>query len=67
MFRELAKRTGNGIIVQLLWDSLRDSVLVKYRDERTGDRFIADIPKSQALAAFHHPNAYLPANLAAVA
>ena len=67
MLHELAKRNHDGIVVRLLWDSLRDSVVVRYRDERTGDRFVADVPKSQALAAFHHPNVFRPHELAAVA
>jgi hypothetical protein len=67
MQHELAKRSDDGIVVRLLWDSLRDCVIVRYRDERTGDAFTADVPKRQALVAFHHPNAYRPTLLAAVA
>src|SRR5439155_15326708 len=32
-----------------LWDSLRDCD-VRYRDERAGDKFVADVPKSEALS-----------------
>lgn len=60
-------RTRQENVVRLLWDSLRDSVLVRYRDDRSGDRFVAEVPKSQALVAFHHPNAYRPAGLVAAA
>jgi len=60
MKHELAERSDDGIVVRLLWDSLRDSIVVRYRDERTGDTFDADVPKSRALAAFRHPNAYRP-------
>lgn len=62
---ELAKRTQNGIVVRLLWDSLRDRVVVRYRDERSGDSFQADIPRNRALDVFYHPNAYRPALIAA--
>lgn len=55
---ELAKRIEQGITVRLLWDSLHNRVIVRYRDARTGDAFTAEVPKSKALKAFHHPNAY---------
>jgi hypothetical protein len=61
MQRELAERSHAGIVVQLVWDSQRDHVIVRYRDSRTGDAFTADVPRSQALTAFRHPNAYRPA------
>jgi hypothetical protein len=67
MLHELAKRSHDGIVVRLLWDSLRNRVLIRYRDDRSGDSFVTDIPKSEALAAFHHPNAYRPVELAAAA
>jgi hypothetical protein len=67
MLHELAKRHHDGILVRLLWDSGRDAVMVRYRDERTGDRFVTDVPKANALAAFNHPNAFRPAELAAAA
>ena len=67
MLQELAKRNDDGILVRLLWDPLRDRVIVRYRDERTGDAFAADVPKSDALKAFRHPNAYRPACLAPAA
>ena len=60
MQHELAKRIHDGIVVRLVWDALRDRVIVRYRDERTGDAFSADVPKDQALVAFRHPNAYRP-------
>lgn len=60
MSQELAERAEAGIVVRLLWDEPRDQVIVEYRDESTGDQFAVDVPKSQALNAFHHPNAYRP-------
>jgi hypothetical protein len=65
MLYELARRSDNGIIVRLLWDPRGDSVVIIYRDERNEDRFVSEVPKSQALTAFHHPNSYRPAELAA--
>jgi hypothetical protein len=40
-------------------------ILVRYRDLRSGDAFIARPPREQALHAFYHPNAYAPAAEAA--
>ena len=67
MQRELAKRIDQGIVVRILWDSLTDRVIVRYRDERSGDMFAAEVPRDQALDAFHHPNAFRPAFVAAAA
>lgn len=67
MLHELAKRNDHGIVVRLLWDSIRDRVIVRYHDERSGDAFTTDVPKSRALSAFHHPNAFRPACLAPAA
>jgi hypothetical protein len=60
MLYELAKRTQDGLVVRLLWDSLRNQVVLRYRDERSGERFGVDVPNSRALDAFNHPNAYRP-------
>jgi hypothetical protein len=58
VYQELARRDQGGILVRLLWDSPGDRVLVRYRDRQTGDAFAVDVPKSQALTAFQHPNAF---------
>jgi len=58
--RELAQRRQNGLIVRLLWDSIRDCVILRYRDSQSGDCFSAEVPKAHALAAFNHPNVYRP-------
>jgi hypothetical protein len=60
MQHELAERSEAGIVVRLVWDSDADRVIVRYRDLRTGDAFATDVPKSQALAAFRHPNSFRP-------
>jgi hypothetical protein len=58
MTRELAERSHAGIVVRLVWDERLDRVLVRYRDERTGDSWSAGVPHHRALEAFRHPNAY---------
>jgi len=60
MYRELASRLDNGVHVRLFWDVVRDQAIVRYRDRRTGDTFTTRVPKSHALEAFRHPNAYRP-------
>ena len=62
---ELAERRGNGLIVRLLWDSARNQVVLRYRDRDSGDTFVTDVPNPKALTAFHHPNFFRPAALAA--
>jgi hypothetical protein len=60
MVYELAERRQDGLIVRLLWDSLRDAVILRYRDRTGGDAFVTEVPRAQALTAFNHPNAYRP-------
>lgn len=56
--RELARRTGDGVDVALLWDAGTDRVFVVVDDERRGERFRIAVGNSNALDAFHHPYAY---------
>lgn len=63
--QELASRSESGILVRLLWDAARGQAVIRYRDRRTGDSFVADVPNQRALEAFQHPNAYRPVGLAA--
>jgi hypothetical protein len=56
--RELDRRTGDGIVVTLLWDSVTGRVSVALDDTRAGDAYEFEIPAHEALAAFHHPYAY---------
>ena len=58
MSHELAERTDGGIVVRLLWSSEEDAVHVEYFDLRTGDAFTSRVPKTEAMSAFRHPNAY---------
>jgi len=59
MVYELAARNESGVTVRLLWDSARNQVVLRYRDER-GDLFVTDVPNESALTAYNHPNAYRP-------
>jgi hypothetical protein len=63
--RELARRNESGILVRLLWDAARGQTVIRYRDRRSGDSFVADVPNRRALEAFRHPNAYRPVRLSA--
>jgi hypothetical protein len=58
MVYELAQRSQDGLIVRLLWDALRNQVVLRYRDRRSGDAFVAEVPNAKALFAFQHPNAF---------
>jgi hypothetical protein len=60
MLRELAHRSGDGLVVRLFWDPERDEVVLTFRDRRTGDRFGVEVPKACALRAFEHPAAFRP-------
>jgi hypothetical protein len=55
---ELAQRNEAGLTVRLLWDSLRDRVIVRYCDTHIEDAFEAEVPKAKALFAFEHPNSF---------
>jgi hypothetical protein len=62
---ELAERKSSGVIVRLLWDSVRNQAVLRYRDQETGEAFVTDVPNPRALTAFHHPNVFRPQSLAA--
>jgi hypothetical protein len=62
---ELAERNSSGLLVRLLWDSQRNQTVLRYRDRRTGESFVTDVPNERALVAFRHPNVYRPATVAA--
>jgi len=57
---ELAERRACGIIVRLLWDSQRGQTMVRYRDRKSRETFLVDVPNDRALEAFEHPNAFRP-------
>jgi hypothetical protein len=57
-FRELARRSNDGIDVTLLWSPQTDRLFIAVQDEREGDRFRREISPADALDAFNHPYAY---------
>ena len=59
--RELDRRENDGIQVSLLWSAVTGDVWVSVLDEQTGQMFSIDVDPAQALDAFQHPFAYLPA------
>jgi hypothetical protein len=59
--RQLAKRDGGGIVVQLVWDDSAPAgsdLFVEYRDEQQEVFYTVYPPRDRALEAFYHPNAY---------
>jgi hypothetical protein len=56
--RELHRRTGDGIDVRLLWNSVTDEVVVAVHDARTVESFEFQVAAGDALFAFRHPYAY---------
>jgi hypothetical protein len=56
--RELDRRTGDRIDVQLLWNPQTDRVSIAVEDGRSGERFELAVNPTEALTAFHHPYAY---------
>ncbi len=56
--RELDRRTGDGIDVQLLWDPQTGRVSVAVADVHTGELLHFAVDGRNALDAFHHPYAY---------
>jgi hypothetical protein len=62
-WRELARRTGDGVEVALLWDKSVDLVKVVVNDGRLCHHLDFDITGADALKAFHLPFAYASTNL----
>ena len=57
--RELDHRTSDGIDVWLHWREQDNRVLVAVTDEKTGDRFVIEVPEGErVLDVFAHPYAY---------
>ena len=55
---ELAVRENDGLAVSLLWNSATGRVKVAVADAWLDEHFEIDVPRADALAAFHHPFAY---------
>ncbi len=49
-----------GITVGLYWQPDGDEIFVEVTDEQTGEIFVLEPPKSDALPAFYHPYALWP-------
>ncbi len=60
-FRELDKRTVDGIEVTLLFDDIVRDLTVLVEDHKTGDHFDFHPAPEDALEAFNHPYAYVVA------
>jgi hypothetical protein len=59
--RELAERSGGGIVVRLFWNDSAPAgsdLSVEYLDEGEGMSYILYPSRDRVLEAFYHPNAY---------
>ena len=63
-WRELARRTGDGIEVALLWHKSRNLVKVVVSDARLCHHVDFEVVGADALSAFHHPFGYATSRLA---
>ena len=62
--RELAHRVGQDIEVSLFWRPADNSLLLLLVEVPTSVVFEIPVPRENALDAFNHPYAYLPASSA---
>jgi hypothetical protein len=60
---ELDYRESDGIAVSLLWSRHSNRLRVLVEDRKTGESFALPARADNALAVFHHPYAYAPAQL----
>jgi hypothetical protein len=65
-WRELARRTGNGVDVALLWNPSVNRVKVAVSDAQLCHHLDFDIAGSDALSAFYRPFAQATTNLQAM-
>ena|SRR5262245_43869373 len=61
--RELAHRESSDVDVTLFWRPEDDSLLLLLVEVPTGVVFEVPVRKEDAMAAFNHPYAYLPARV----
>lgn len=59
MLRELSRRTNGALVVALVWDITRDTVILSVDDLATGDRVRVEASRGLERYAFEHPFAYL--------
>jgi hypothetical protein len=60
-YRELARRSADGMRVTLLWSRADDRLAVEVSDAKSGRHFELDAPRERALDVFYHPYAYATA------
>jgi hypothetical protein len=58
-FRELARRSNNGVDVTLSWDAETDELLVCVYDERRDVYFEIQPERDVALDVYYHPYAHV--------
>ena len=56
--KELARRTGDGVEVALLWSPSDGRLTVLVDDAKTDERFALQARADNALDVFYHPFAY---------
>jgi hypothetical protein len=54
----LARRTGNGIDVRLVWNPADDRLTVEVLDGAEGTVLVVGVGRRPPMAVFHHPYAY---------
>jgi hypothetical protein len=59
---ELDHRSGDGLVVALLWSSATDRLFVVVRDERRATSIEIEVDAAHARDAFLHPFAYTDAD-----
>jgi hypothetical protein len=64
---ELDYRESDGISVSLLWSRHSNRLSVVVEDRKAGESFALPARADNALAVFHHPYAYAPAQLCVAA
>jgi hypothetical protein len=64
-FRELAQRVDGGVEVTLLWSAREKRLAVTVSDSRSGEWFLLEADKDNALEVFYHPYAYAAPQAAA--
>ena len=57
-FTELAQRTGDGIVVSLLWSKAENVLRVSIANTQTGEEFELEAHPENALDVYYHPYAY---------
>jgi hypothetical protein len=61
VMRELSRRTSGALVIALVWDAIKDAVILSVDDLSTGDRIRVEPPRGQERYAFEHPFGYLSA------